>query len=68
MLRQKTAKNSNEMSAKTFRGYLSEKKMDTNFETFTIERLSEILAETLIRLIKCRVLNDVKLPGMRWAF
>ena len=43
MLRQKTAKNSNEMSAKTFRGYLSEKTMDTNFETFTIERLSEIL-------------------------
>ena len=43
MLRQKTAKNSNEMSAKTFRGYLSEKKMDTNFETCTIERLSEIL-------------------------
>jgi len=39
----KTTKNSNETSAKTFRAYLSEKKLDTNFETFTIERLSEIL-------------------------
>ena len=39
----KTTKNSNETSAKTFRAYLSEKKLDTNFETCTIERLSEIL-------------------------
>ena len=37
------AKKSDETSAKTFRAYLSEKKLDTNFETCTIERLSEIL-------------------------
>ena len=39
----KTTKNSNETSAKRFCAYLSEKKMDTNFETCTIERLSVIL-------------------------
>jgi hypothetical protein len=44
----KTTKNSNETSAKTLRAYLFEKKLDTNFETCTIERLSDILTHFYI--------------------